>query len=140
MIDAAALKSEILSDPLKLGYAAFLPLKDAKPLLALINGVPPSAAADLVLERVSASDIVNAIDLVELSSFSADQKQMVTWIVSAGGLALDNFKQAAALFPAGSQSSVEFLKLLTRQPTRAEQLFGRDSVVTLFDIAKALQP
>jgi hypothetical protein len=136
-INLAALKTELTTDPAALGYAAFLPMSDAKPLLAIINAVPPLATANLGVQDVSARDLINAIDPSEIQSFSASQSQMISWIVAAGGLSVDSFTQANAIFPAGN-SRTAFMKLLKRKPTRAEQLFGRDTIVTVFDLSAAL--
>src|SRR3990167_8410511 len=98
MINIAALKTEIQTDPLGLGYAAFLPLTDAKPILALLNSVPPGATATLAVAEVSARDIVNSVVQSEIPSFTADQKQMISWIIAAGGVSLDKFTQVSTLF------------------------------------------
>jgi hypothetical protein len=160
MISIAALKNEIMSDPLGLGYAVHLATGNHKALADLINyrrdgvsapsSVPGAVAgpAILVPGRVEVERIFDAIDVRDISG-SVTNAQL-TWLRALFSLrwvflanpdgtnsrTMDNLLRIVTSDTNGSRTRLQ--ALAKRNGSRAEQLFGIEESVSPDDIGKAL--
>lgn len=138
----ANLKTEITSDPTGLGYAG----KSDAEVADLLNLPRPG----IVIRRanIDPREVLEAIDSRDFEA--APNPAHVAWFESATQLraiqlenedgtmtrALGNFRRI--LQAAVTQGSrVRLAALATRTGSRAEQLFGRDTVVTHIEVAQA---
>lgn len=131
MIDRVALKNELRDSK----YAAEVAKTNATNLAAMLNAL---GLTKVPTERLSAIDLLECISIPELASFSSGQLAYIQLVISAGELNLDNFKEAALLFPSGSVSEQNFNKRIQRLASRAEELFGRGAIVTIDDVGACL--
>lgn len=126
-----ALKNEITSDPLTLGYAG----KEHDQIAKLINR--PQRSVDV--ESIGAGTLVSCIDEVEYTALAAPKKNYLSLLVSAGQLDLNaSLRQTLRdMFAQGSKTRTAILKAIRRDGSRAEELsLGR---VTESDVADSLR-
>lgn len=160
MISMAALRNEIMSDPLGLGYAVHLAAGNHKALADLINhprdgasappSVPGAVAGPVILvpERVAIERIFDAIDVRDVSgSVTAAQLTWLRaffsmrWVFLANpdgtnSRTMDNLLRVVTSDTNGSRTRLQ--ALAKRNGSRAEQLFGIEESVSPDDIGKAL--
>lgn len=146
-ITPAALKTELLTDPLALGYAASVASRDDSITAAILNKV--RNAISITRSDVTGSEIVDAIDIRDLSA-SANVLQG-SWFESftqgAQGIALlkpngNNTRRLDNLLRimVNTQGSETRLRALAvRDGSRAEQLAGEERyTVTAEQVAVAV--
>lgn len=137
-INYAALKAEGVNDPLGLGYAVHFGTGNDQAIADLLN--TPRQGATVNRTIVPAWEVVNAVVPAEYAALTATYRDYLTFVVSAtevqlgGGGVRDGL---GAVFPAQSATRANLLALLTKQASRAEQLFGFGVTITPDDIAKA---
>lgn len=143
-IDYVALKAELVNDPTARGYAG----KEDNVCTALLNEIQ----AGILIKRtdITPNEVLEAIDTRDFTSTnsasenswfeSLTQLRMIRFSLDDGSdtVVLGNLKRLLANpGPQGSRARV--IALSTRAGSRAEQLFGRNTVVTDADIATARQ-
>jgi|GEM_PF-5236848 len=138
-MDYAALRFELLSDPLRLGYAPLIASGADQTLADTLNAPRAGVVAQVV--TVPATDVVNCIAPAEYNALTAAGRDYLAFVVSPqtvtvvpGGQVRMGLK---ALFPAGSTTRANLTALLDRPGSRADQL-GLDAV-TADHIATALR-
>jgi hypothetical protein len=135
-MDYAALKFEITNDPNGYGYATPYAAGEDSAVSAILNEV--RAAIDIDRGLVESYEIVNCIVPSEWAALSAAEKDRIAFIVSAGRIdtRATNVRNAfTTAFGAGTSTRANITAILTRNGSRAEQLFG--GPVVHEDIAKA---
>jgi len=136
-IDYEALRNEIETDPLGLGYAG----KSDIEIAALLNEVRDTIEIEVTIPY-SADEIVEAIDPDELAALSVDDKETLQTLLVTGQINLSKPNIRAILesiFPAGTVTYDNLQKLYKRKGSRAEQLFGCGVRVHHLDVARALR-
>lgn len=153
-IDYVALKAEIQNDPQTYGYAAWVaaaePEKVAGALNKVRDGTDGEAAITIRRPDISAAEVLEAVDNRD---FSANPHPLhVAWFQSVTQLptirlihdngtdtrALGNIRRL--LENPGTQGSRDRITAIAnRNGSRAEQLFGAGTVVSIQDVATALQ-
>ena len=136
-INYAALKAEVQTDPLALGYATPLAAGNHAALADLLNQVRSGISIDL--ETVQAWAVFNAIVPAEWAALSAQEKQRIQIILSMGTVSVKGANTRSAFlaaFAAGTTTRTNLAALQTRVGSRAEQLFSQS--VTPADIAQAM--
>jgi len=126
-----ALKNEITSDPLTLGYAG----KDHEQIAKMINR--PQRSVDI--ESLGAGTLVSCIDETEYTSLPAPKKDYLRLLVSSGSIVMEGGVRQSLreMFSQGSKSRTAILKSIRRDGSRAEELsLGR---VTESDVADSLR-
>lgn len=139
-MDYTALKNELQTDPAALGYAASIASGALSPVVALLNAVRGTILIDRDL--IESYEIINATVPTEWAALSAAEKQRYQTVTGAGQVDCRNANVRAtfqAMFGAGTTTRANLTALLTRQGSRAEQLFGAGTYVSAEDIAKALR-
>lgn len=139
-IDYAALKSEIQTDPIALGYASHVASGDDAGVAILLGATQQTININVGV--VPAYKVFEAIVPAEWSALSADDKQRIQSILAMGDVDTTGPNTRAAFttaFPATTVTRTNLTALLTRKGSRAEQLFGAGTVVQHLDVAKALR-
>ena len=136
----SGLKSELQADPSGLGYA---------PLIAGGNHTGCADALNLVRAGISiARDLVQAHEIfeqivpAEWVSLVATERERINQILSMGWVNVSGANTRAAFqaaFGAGTTTRANLLAYLTRQGSRAEQLFGSGVQISHDQIAQALK-
>jgi len=137
-MDLAALKAELLADPLGLGYAPLLAHGADSSLADLLNAVRPSI--DINRGVIPSYEIVNATTPTEWTALSTTEKQRYQTLTGAGQVDSGNANVRAAfqaMFAAGTATRTALTALLTRKGSRAEQLFGAGAAVTAEHVSDA---
>lgn len=147
-INYTALKSELQNDPAALGYALHVASGNDSALADLINA--PKVGVVMRNEFISSADILEAIDSRDFETtplaahvawFQAEMVQGRLRLVELDGTntrALGNIKRL--LLNADPQGSEARLNVIAdRLGSRAEELFGRNTVVSSTDIAIAVR-
>jgi len=161
-IDHVALKSELINDPATLGYAPFFAAGNDTGLTNILNfnrdGVTAcpenavvGAAISIKRPDVSPSEILEAIDIRDFPASPAAVANIPlaqSWLESVTQFASIRFtkedgtkttarKNIDRLVGNGNLSQDRLDAIATRFGSRAEQLFGAGTSVTLQDIATA---
>jgi len=131
-----ALKTEITSDPLALGYAG----KTDPETADLLNTVPATAVTGRMAERgvVDTWEILEATDSAEWTLLTSVERTRYQTIVGVGRVNLKGANvraQLAAMFGAGTATRAALLALQNRPASRAEFLFAAN--VFAWDVARA---
>ncbi len=121
-----------LKDP---KYATEVAKTNADNIAAMLNA---PGSATVPTEQLSAQDLLECISIPDLDQFTPQQLQYIQLVMTVGQLNMDNFKEATLLFPGGSTSEANFISKLTRPASRAEELFGRGTVVRSDDVGACL--
>lgn len=136
MIDYAALKAEIVSDPQAFGYAAAWTAGEDWKVADLLNQV---RAIQINRGKIDGSEIVAATTPSEFLALSAANQNLYIAITGAsGGVDVSSAltrSAFAAMFANGTATRAALVALANRPGSRAEQLFGQG--VSHFDVAKA---
>ena len=133
--DLAALKSEVNTDPISMGY---VPDAMDDGVIFLINDVASNVGNDQInrpLEEVKMSETAGIIDQTEYDALAAYDKAWVDSLIARGEDEImtpykDKF---LAVFGAGSVTRTAATALLPKDATRAEVLFGINTVITNAD-------
>jgi hypothetical protein len=157
----AALRSELQADPAGLGYASHLAAGNHQALADLLNwprdgvtappvaGAPTGAAITVRNPSISAADLLEAIDNRDFATspnaahvawFESITQQRTTIALlnedGSNNRVLGNLNRLITSDTQGSRTRL--LALATRRGSRAEQLWGPGTVVTIDDIGRAL--
>ena len=139
----AALKSEIQSDPLSLGYAPFVTGGNDAGIVALMNDPTKATTGPAVaVTSVPTSDIIDAIVFSEMSAFTTNQLLQLLLMLSVSTVNPSNANVRAffaGLFGAATTTRANLIALSTRIGSRAEQLGGAGFVVAQSDVSFALR-
>jgi hypothetical protein len=132
-IDLVALAAEINADPNGYGYS----LTDNAATAALLN----EARAAIRIDRdvIPAHEVIDALDPAEWAGVTAQEKERIALIVSAGEVNVKSPNTRTAFgtaFGGGTTTRANLLALQTRDGSRAEQLFGQG--VTSANVNEAL--
>lgn len=149
----AQLKSELQTDPTALGYNSAA--RNDTDMAAKIN--LPRVSISIRRTDVSPSEIWSAINTADMIAIPAaptatqlsTERRQLTWlqgIAAIPTLRLINddgtdtviITMAKSIFTAGSATLTRLNALSNRNGSRAEQLFGRDTIVAVSDISAAM--
>lgn len=137
-MDYAALKTEIQTDPLGLGYAAYVASGNDSAIAEALNLVRGTISIDRKI--VDSHEVIDATAATEWAALTAGEKQRYQTIVGAGRVNLKNANVRAAfqaMFGAGTATRAALIAMLTQTGSRAEQLgFG---TVNYLDVAHAVR-
>jgi len=139
-MDFAALKAEVQTDPVGLGYAIHLASGSLSPIVALLT----AARAGVTVFRgvIPAYEVINATVTAEWTTLTAAEKQRYQTITGAGQVDTANANVRAAflaMFAAGTATRTALVALASRPGSRAEELWGAGVVVSAEDVARALR-
>ena len=134
-VDLAALKSEVNTDPIAMGY---VPDAMDDGVIFLINDVDSNKAPEQVtrpLDDIAIAEVAEVIDPTEYDALTAYDKLWVESLINrAEGESIVPYKSKfLTLFPNGSVTRTAALALLPKDATRAEVLFGINTVITNSD-------
>lgn len=148
-IDYTRLRSEITTDPLTLGYAARVSLGNDQGIAALLNATTGSGAAEITLTSMTNEVFVTAFlpYLPNVAALSDASKKDMYWNIWQAILSMPIIKFTSSnvtgmLTQAVADailSQVEATALMQRVGSRAEVLFGQDTVITVNDVSLALR-
>ena len=144
MIDYVALATELIKDPLKVGYAPLIASGSDTDLAALLNALTGPGAGTVPGDPISAADFVSkiaAVELISLTSLQLTQVQIVTAAQQIKVAAPEVQKWIANTWPSNTAPSTNaaLSALVSRIGSRAEVLFGNGTVISDSDISKALR-
>jgi len=134
--DLAALKSEVTNDPTGMDYAAVS--GQTKPLLELLNDPDKNISNDTInrpTEELDIPDIAAVIDEDEFAALSEYDKVWVTMFINRPAEEMLKPFQSKFLevFPNGSTTRTAALALREKDASRAEVLFGVNTVISRED-------
>lgn len=137
-VDLTLLRTELQTDPTALGYAPHIAGGADGTLAVLVN--QPRIGISVKRAVIQTWELIAATDATEYGALSVTAKDIYRTLVSAGVVDVSDDQIRTilgTLFPAGSATRTNLLARLSRQGSRAEQLFGVG--VSADDIAKALR-
>lgn len=167
-VNLVALRTELTTDPVALGYAPFVTNRQDAQLTAILNWVrdgitvcPVNAVlgATITIRRsdIAVKDVYAAIDVSDYTALPATptatqlslERRYLSWL--SGLAAMDTIRllnddgtdgpviaNFKAMFAAGTGTLNRLQALATRFGSRAEALFGPGTTVSDFDIGRAL--
>lgn len=137
MANLVAIKAELQTDPLSLGYGTWAQISDDVRVQALLNDVSKRPLLHVV---VPAWTVVNCFDATEFAALTQIKLSMLSAILSAGAVDLASSSVrtiAAAIFPSGGPTRIALAALWTAQQqtqSRSQELF---LTCTLEDVTAA---
>lgn len=143
-IDYAALKSEILTDPVNVGYAPFVTSGQDQAIADLLNAKTGNGVGQVPREPISAADFIAAINATEMATLTALQLTQVQIIAGASTVNIgDSDVQAWVSQTFGQVTApntrTTLTALATRIASRAEVLFGAGTRISSSDVSFALR-
>lgn len=143
-IDYAALKSEILNDPARMGYGPMVSAGNDSGIANLLDMTTGPGAGTAPHDPILAADFMALLDPTELENLTLGQKADVQMYLAAGqvNIGAENVQAwIAATWTLGScpHTYATLVGLSTRPASRAEVLFGPGTWITPDDISKALR-
>ena len=134
-MDYVALKSELVNDPVALGYAPYLADGNNTDIARLMNAI---GSYQIARKIIPSYEVINATTPSEWAALTSAEKQRYQTITGAAQIDVSNANVVsafAAMFAAGTSTRTALVALTTRPGSRAEFLgFGP---VTILDIANA---
>lgn len=149
-VTAAALKTEIETDPKGLGYGTWVSptgalLKDGWPdgIAALLNQTTGPGIGQLPNNPILSATFLAAVDPNELGLLTTLQLDQLSAYLSAGTIPIGSANVQAwinKLFPAATapNTSGALVPQFNRVATRAEMLFGSGVVIQSTDVSTAI--
>lgn len=145
VIDYAALKTELQTDPNTYGYAALIAAGDMQGVADKLNQVRanisiprPDVSAEEILEAIRVSDLRAATTAIQGSYFQSLTTLSTVRILKENGTDARVLTNLMDILANGSQSEVRLRALASRTGSRAEQLFGPGAWLSWSDITTAL--
>jgi hypothetical protein len=140
-IDYAAMRSEIVTDPAGVGYAAPYAAGNDDGVAALLNAVGAGAAYSVYKKSVPVRDLVASIDPTNFAALTALQLAKLQ-LLFTGAATLDasdaNTRTIVqGVFSGMAATLTNFAVLVKRQGSRAEVLWGDGARVSADDVSKA---
>lgn len=147
-INYAALKTELQTDPTGLGYAGPLGRGETQVVANILNKARQSItirrsniSPQEVLEVIDSRDFVTGANTAHVAWFESVTQLPSLRLVNDDGAdtrILGNLRRILEN-PGAQNSRARLLEIANRAGSRAEQLFGRDTVIQSSDITIALQ-
>jgi len=134
--DLAALKSEVESDPISMGYAAVVDT-NINQLIRLINDPDDNVGGETVNTELTAEILLDVIDTGDFASNQVDQGER-DWIkmcfdYALQGTSIEKYRaKIKGIFQANSQTNNN-IDALFRALSRAEVLFGAGATISKAD-------
>lgn len=136
-INYAALKQELQNDPQALGYALILATGNHVAIAALMND--PTKGGTLNLPSADCDQVRAQIVASEYATMSANDKAFLNFLLAGRDLYLsNNVKSWVNALPNFTLSKSGAGALFSRPQSRAEALFGQNTIIQYGDIAIAL--
>lgn len=142
--DLAALKSEMINDPLSSGYN--LASGDIANIVSLINAKNYTVSKP----KISSADVRSTCTYDAYNALSIDEQEWIRWMTGANGFEEENLAVTADLrekLTAGASSiwadgqrdemTAAMLALIDVPGSRAEVLFGHGTIISLRDCTTA---
>ncbi len=129
----AALKTELLTDPLGLGYSTALTAGDDNTLADMLNQVREGGGFQVNRDPVTPGAIFGVIDPDEYAGLTSTnlQRLATAFTVPTINLGDDSILDImTGIFPGGSLTNQAIVTLSKRQGSRAEVLWGTGLVIT----------
>lgn len=121
-MDYPALKAEVLTDPVSLGYGAWATAADDARIAGLLNDATKRSIARVL---VPAWEVADAFDPTEYAALTQLQLSRLAPIVGAGQVNAQNANvraTLAAIFPVGGPTRAALLALQATLVSRATEL------------------
>jgi len=142
-IDLVALNTEITTDPTGRGYAPFVSSGHTQGVADLLNEKQSAIRMD---NFVTGTQLLEAVVTTDYPTTSAEQDKRDLWrdvlaaVISEGTINANatRIKTHVLQVFSGAATRSNLAALQTRDGSRAEVLFGRDSVVTHRNVGLAL--
>lgn len=138
----AGLHTELVTDPLSLGYAAIGGNQNQNGVADLLNIQHSGGGWQVARSPVTPADAFLLIDATEFASLTTTNLSRLLCILA---LPLIDFRQTniqdicANIFPPGGPTRANFVNFITRDGSRAEVLWGPGKVITTNEINQAYQ-
>lgn len=154
-MNIVALRTELQTDPLGLGYAAVIATGNHQTVADLMN--LPRTIIRIRRADISSAEIASAIEVTDYPALGGNptaaalstERRYLAWLtailtvplvrlLNADGTNTPVIANFSAMFGAGTGTRTRLLALAERDGSRTEQLFGIGQQVTYHDIGLAL--
>lgn len=132
-IDFPAMKSEIETDPQALGYS----LVDNALTATLLND--RKVSIQVARGEVPTQEVIDATVFSELSQATNQRLYIILTSRETIMITPTIISLVKEIFASGTTSRTQLATLQTRDGSRAEELFGVDTVITAKDVNTAIQ-
>ncbi|HEY5867089.1 MAG TPA: hypothetical protein VI542_16325 [Candidatus Tectomicrobia bacterium] len=144
-IGLSALRVELLTDPVSIGYAPHVSNGTFSIVAGIVNSVSANAhtiTSAVGVSRVASLDLQVAVVAAEFLALSAGTQALwnAALTASVNGIAISNAtfrQQVTTVWSAGTTTRANLVALQERPCSRAETLFGERAIVDVNEVAKA---
>ena len=142
----SALRTELLTDPIQMGYSAFIATGNDNGLVDLLNSVAANAShgatSTVSVAQISVALLQNEVVASEYLVLSQAQRDLWNILLNAttGVVYVSNTNirsQFLAIWSAGTTTRANLAALQTRQAARSEILFGENVLVNAIQVYQA---
>lgn len=135
-IDFNVLKTEIETDPTERGYSIHVTSGSDSEVAALLN----ERLSTITLPKNSLEQIefVKFVDFGEVKTLGAAERETFVNLLSLESVPTKTVQEVSLFFGPTTASRAKLQNASVRNASRAEDLFGIETVVTHPDVAKAL--
>jgi hypothetical protein len=155
-INYSTLQTELQTDPTSLGYSPYVANGNDIKLCELMNVT--QSGITVRRDSITSKEIVEAIDVADYTALPgsptaaqlSSERRYLGWM--QGAIAVENLRllnddgsntpvvsNFLTMFPSGTSTRNRLLTLAVREGSRAEQLFGSNTVINPTDISIAMR-
>lgn len=141
MIDYFTLRTELINDPLHLGYSGYLATNDYISTANLLDKIGSGSAFTVWRNDIAPKEVVNNILPADFIKITAQQYYQLSTLFVAAPIdaTLSGIRTNFGIVFSGASGTVANLTALAeRQGSRAEVLFGDGTTLTDADVREAL--
>ena len=132
-INLTELKTELTTDPMGLGLSSSYSTGNDASCAGILNEVREGVNYEKRRNLIPSYEVVGSIVPSEWTSLSADEKERISFIVSAGEINPNSTNVVTAFttaFTSGSSTRTNILGILNEQTSRAQMLFSQSVSIT----------
>lgn len=140
-VNVSALRVELLTDPKGLGYSTFVTFRDLNRLVDLLNtrGLTSEVVS---IGTITSMDLQANVVGSEYVALTAAQRNLwdVVIFTGTGGIAISNTNvrgQITAVWSAATTTRANLVALQNRPASRAEVLFGENTLIQTGEVDQA---
>lgn len=128
------LRAEIQNDPNGLGYAG----KNDAVIAGIFNNL--DGVTQVAIMQITAAQLCDCINPNEFGNLSANNKQYLQQVLSMGAISTQGNTMIAliTMFAPGSNTKNNLTNAISKLGSRAEALFGANTIVQVNDIRIAM--
>lgn len=146
-VNLTTLRTELLTDPVSLGYASFVATGNCNGIIAILANISANSggagASTVTVGTVGALSLQQCVVVGEYSNLTNTQRDLWNAIITTAtnGISISNTvirQQIAGIWSATTTTRNNLAALQTRPCNRLEVLFGEGATIDSSEVGKAI--